>query len=288
MGVKGLYSYVKPYRSHVDYSSIPHGSKIGIDALSILYQYRGDIDQIMSILLRLKAAGCKILFIFDGPAPETKATELEERRHKRDEARTQASSIREFLQTATVLDRRSRDVLERRVAQIELGSGWSLTTERRKAIQEILWKSGFHSVRATGEADDLLVSLWKRGVLYGIVSTDMDFLVHGVNRLWVPCFSEKPEIQEICLEEILKKEDLSIKQFVEASILCSAVSSHAAFQWIRYYGSLTLLFTLQPAICTISKETISLKLEQYSKDEEQPLLLVKEKHTSYLEKFIQS
>lgn len=281
MGVKGLYSYVKPYRNHVDYSSIPHGSKIGVDALSLLYHFRGNTEQILDFLTPLQRLGCKVLFVFDGPAPESKAVELEERQKRRDQARSQIQSIREFLQSAHNLDERSRSTLERKVAQLEIGSGWHLTTEKRKAIQELLWARDIQSVKALGEADDLLVSLWQKGKLFSIISTDMDFLVRGIERLWVPTGGM---FEELSLPAILEKEELTRKQFLEASVLCSIVSSQTAFQWIRYYGSLENLQKFQPQNCNLPDSFINMKMNEYMKLEEEPK--VKEKHVIYLEKFL--
>ena len=280
MGVKGLYSYVKPYRNHVDYSSIPHGSKIGVDALSVLYHYRGNTDAVLKFLVHLQDLGCKILFVFDGPAPESKAFELEERQKRRDEARSQIVSIREFLQTAHTLDERSRITLERKVAQLEIGSAWHVTTEKRKAFQEQLWAHEIQSVKAQGEADDLLVSLWQKGHLYSVISTDMDFLVHGIERLWVPTGEA---FEELSRKTILEREELTSKQFLEASILCSIVSSQTAFQWIRYYGSLENLLKFQPQLCKLSESYINLKIHEYTKESEPR---VKEKHVFFLEKFL--
>jgi 5'-3' exonuclease len=285
MGVKGLYSYVKPYRNHVEFDTIPHGSKIGVDALSLLYHFRGNQETILKFIQPFLDRGCKLLFVFDGPAPEAKAGELEERQKKRERARAEVNTIREFLDSAQELEPRARQILSQKISQLEMGAGWHLQIEKRKEIQQLLWEKGASSVKAIGEADDVLVGLWKQGHIYSILSTDMDFLVHGVERVWIPTYNT--EFEEIKLSQVLEKEELTQKQLVEASILCSAVSSQTAFQWIRYYGTLANLFKFQPEACSLKDTFIQRKLDEYSSTQE-PITIVKEKHKEFLEAFLRN
>jgi 5'-3' exonuclease len=95
------------------------------------------------------------------------------------------------------------------------------------------------------------MSLWSDGKLGGIISTDMDFLVAGVERLWIP---GPAGCEEIRLSEVLEKEELSMSSFMDAAILCGVSSGYVfmnmypqkAFTFMRHYGSLESLSEKQP------------------------------------------
>ena len=78
MGVYGFYNYTKQFQKTVDYTNISVKYRIGIDALSLLYKYRGDISKIFECLKPI--LNHKLLFVFDGKAPESKLNEIEKRK----------------------------------------------------------------------------------------------------------------------------------------------------------------------------------------------------------------
>jgi 5'-3' exonuclease len=252
MGVKGLYSYLRPHRKPVDSTTIPKGL-IGVDALSVLYKFRGNTDAILTFLEPFRKAGCKLLFIFDGKAPETKREEVDDRRMKRNDAREEAIALRAYLENPeTVLEERDRKIIERKISILENGA-WSMTREGRHAFQDILRSNEIQFVKANGEADDVLMSLWSDNKLVGIISADMDFLVAGVERLWIPnaiC------AEEVLLSDVLKKEEIAMSSFIDAAILCGVSTGYTflnmypqkAFMFMRHYGSLENLAKRQPKL----------------------------------------
>ncbi len=257
MGVKGLYSYLRDYRKPVDKSNI---RAIGVDALSILYKFRGNMDSVLQFLKPFQKSDISIIFVFDGKAPDEKQEEVEHRREKRNEANQQANSIREFLKQDTV-DERTKKILEKKVKELENGAGWHVTRDIRTSCKEMLSKEGIESKKAIGEADDLLISMWRTDEIQAIVSCDMDFLVAGVKKLIVPSY----HCEMIQLEKVLEKEDLTFQQFQEAAILCSSnVSPIKAFQWMRYYGSIETLTKKHPELCNFEKEYVERMIEKFN------------------------
>ena len=254
MGVKGLYSYLRPHRKPLDPTTIPKGL-IGVDALSVLYKFRGDTDAILAFLEPFKA-NATFLFVFDGKAPETKKDEVDSRRTKRNDAKEEATVLKAYLddpETRIALEERDRKVIERKIHILENGA-WSMTRDARHAFQDVLRHSGIQFVKAKGEADDVLMSLWSDHKLVGIISADMDFLVAGVERLWIPGM----HAEEVRLSAILEKEELSISAFMDAAILCGVSTGYTfvnmypqkAFTFMRHYGSLEVLSRRQPALFT--------------------------------------
>lgn len=250
MGVKGLYSYLRPHRKPLDPTTIPKGL-IGVDALSVLYKFRGDTDAILAFLEPFK--GATFLFVFDGKAPETKKDEVDSRRTKRNDAKEESVVLKAYLdnpETQAALEERDRKIIERKISVLE-NAAWSMTREGRHAFQDVLRHSGIQFVKAKGEADDVLMSLWSDNKLVGIISADMDFLVAGVERLWIPGLAGAEEVR---LSAVLAKEELSMSSFIDAAILCGVSTGYTfvnmypqkAFTFMRHYGSLEVLARRQP------------------------------------------
>lgn len=255
MGVKGLYSYLRPHRKPLDSTTIPKGL-IGVDALSVLYKFRGNTDAILAFLEPFRQAGAALLFVFDGKAPETKRDQVDTRRTKRNDAREEAGVLKAYLDDSeTVLEERDRKIIQRKISVLENGA-WSMTREARHAFQDALRLSEIQFVKAKGEADDVLMSLWHDHKLVGIISADMDFLVAGVERIWIPCAMKGAE--EVRLSAVLEKEEVSMSSFIDAAILCGVSTGYTfvnmypqkAFTFMRHYGSLEVLAKRQPTLFT--------------------------------------
>jgi 5'-3' exonuclease len=250
MGVKGLYTYLKPYRHELYPQTTPIESplRIGIDAMSMLYKFKGQYAQMYPLLKALKAQGHTLLFVFDGKPPAEKEGEVRERREARQEATTQAAAIKEHLATGAPTSDKERKILEYSVARLE-HQGWHMSREIRHAVQDALREMEIPFVKAAGEADDVLVDLVGAEKLDVVVSTDMDFLLSGVTRLWIPFRKIADGFEEVILWEVLEGEGLSPAAFTDAGILCGveplrgqvSLQTQTAFGWLRYYQSIEAL-----------------------------------------------
>ena len=251
MGVKGLYTYLKPYRR----DTYPQGGaaaasaaqklRIGFDAMSMLYKYKGQYKEMYPLLNTLKAQGHRLLFVFDGKAPAEKEEEVRERREARQGAVTQATAIKEHLAAGGATTEKERQILEYSVARLEF-QGWHMSREIRHEFQKELWRMEIPYVKAIGEADDVLVDLAGAGKLDVVVSTDMDFLLSGVSRIWIPFRKIADGFEEVILWNVLDGESMSPAALCDAGILCGveplrgevSFPVNKAFSWLRYYKSI--------------------------------------------------
>lgn len=251
MGVKGLYTYLKSYRRDLSHDMIAASKKlrIGVDALSLMYKYKTETKEALDLLKSLRAAGHTVILIFDGKAPEEKQEEVKQRRELRNSAAQQAQDLKQFLDKAEAkaLDKRALQMLEFSAARLEF-QGWQLTREIRHAFQRELWDADLPYVKAIGEADTLLMMLAKEGKLDCIVSTDMDYLLGTIPRLWIPVRRGLISFEEIIMEDVLKGENMTVGAFRDSCILCGVEQlrgvtfpAHKAFTWMRYYGSVEAL-----------------------------------------------
>jgi flap endonuclease-1 len=246
MGVKGLYTYLKHYRNDIDPLTVPP-CRVGIDAMSILYRYKANTADILTILRALKGAGHTLFFVFDGKPPVEKEREIQSRKDVKADATAQATAIDTFLKSdaAAALDKSSLSILEYSMQRAQHQS-WHMTRDIRRAFQETLWNEEIPYVKSVSEADDVLTDLVAAGKLDVILTTDMDYLLGGVARLWIPTRKGDCYFEDIQLDDILSGEGITRQGLLDAGLLCGTeerkgaqgVPCATAFAWIRHYGSL--------------------------------------------------
>jgi 5'-3' exonuclease len=263
MGVKGLYTYVKKYRTECPYESIPSTQplRIGFDAMSMLYKYKEKYAEIYRIVQAMHAAGHTLLFVFDGKSPPEKEEEVKDRRQVREEAVEQASKLQAHLEENDLEDS-ERHIIESSIARLKT-QAWHMTREIRQAFQATLTSLGIHYIKATQEADDTLLSLSAAGKLDVIVSTDMDYLLSGIPRLWIPYRKAVDGVEEVIMSKLLAGLQMTPAMLLDAGILCGveplykrlSIQTHIAFRWIKYYKSIeAVLDDNQDAQFTVLKE----------------------------------
>ena len=251
MGIKHLNQYLTSHCTEKSIQSIClealSGKTVVIDTSIYLYKFIGEnalmenMYLFISILVHYRI---QPIFVFDGKPPAEKEAEVKDRRDARESATTQAANLKEYL-TDTNLNPKERNVLEFSLARLEF-QGWHMTRDIRHTFQRALWDMEIPYVKALGEADDVLADMSAAGKLDVVVSTDMDFLLSGVSRLWIPLRTRYDGFEEIRLDEVLSGEGLTLDGLRDAGILCGvemfrgkvSISSHIAFSWVRYYKSI--------------------------------------------------
>jgi len=263
MGVKGLYTYVKKYRTERTYDSLLKGPplRIGFDAMSMLYKYKEKYADMYPMLEALHTAGHTLLFVFDGKSPPEKQEEVKDRRQVREEAVEQASKLQAHLEENDLEDS-ERFIIESSIARLKT-QAWHMTREIRQAVQAGLTRFGIHYVKATQEADDTLLSLSAAGKLDVIVSTDMDYLLSGIPRLWIPYRKGSEGVEEVIMSKLLAGLQMTPAMLLDAGILCGveplykrlSIQTHIAFRWIKYYKNIeAILDDNQDAQFTVLRE----------------------------------
>jgi 5'-3' exonuclease len=140
---------------------------------------------------------------------------------------------------------RDREILQTTLARAKT-EAWHMTRDLRKAFQELLWTEQIPYVKSVSEADDVLIDLINGGKLDVIMSSDMDYLLGGTPRLWIPTNKATNYFEEVLLADVLDGEGFSAAAFLDGCLLCGTeeregakgVPPHIAFGWIRHYGSL--------------------------------------------------
>lgn len=299
MGVKGLYSYCKQYRVPLYTQNIPCNKplRIGFDGMSMLYNYKSRYEDMYPTLKELVSHGHKLIFVFDGKTPVEKEAEVKERRNVRDSAIQQANSLKDYLTADENIPSNERRVLEYSLARLEF-KGWHITRDIRQKFQEVLKGMNIPYLKAVGEADNVLVDMARADKLDVVVSTDMDFLLSGVKRLWIPFrVTMYDGFEEIRLEELLKGEDITEEGLRDVGILCGvellrgklSIHTNMAFSWIRHYKSIETILESnveEPQLEILRDKEVLAKVRQHFLAAEPWDIHIRPDHREYCKDFL--
>jgi len=252
MGIKGLYSCLKPYALPVSLEQ-EKPLVIGLDAYPFLYKYREDIDSCIAVLNQFQAAGHTLILYLDGVPPKEKEAELLSRKIQKETAYKQAKALKTFLKDdkSKELTEDARKVIAKQIASYEYES-WFLRKEIRELFATRVSEQGIKVIQCKGESDTDLIqgSLSKK--LECVIANDMDLFVGGVERLWILGKTQAdPLLQEFRRSYISYEVGLSEKAWTDVAILAGyekcpqlrRCSAHQAIIWLRYYGSMEALFS---------------------------------------------
>ena len=248
MGIKGLYSCLKPFSHRVEYTSVPP-LRLGLDAYPFLYKFKYDLDACLKLFQSLQSAGHSLKVFVDGNPPKEKMEELANRRQQKEQAYKQAEALKAFLQDtekSSALDEKARQLIEKQIQAYEVES-YSIKKETRQSFLNKVKDANIPIELCEGEADTSLIHAAVKGEVDVIVANDMDLFVGGVERLWVlGKTNADPLFLEFNRTEITKQFGLHSKSWIDVAILAGyektpqlkRASVQQAITWIRYYGSL--------------------------------------------------
>jgi flap endonuclease-1 len=283
MGVRGFYNYSKKFQHSIQDDK---EYRIGIDALSLLYKFHGNIDKICTFLKPILHN--KLLFVFDGKAPESKSEELQKRKRSIDSIQEKINEFKNWLKAD--IDEKTKKLFCIEIEKLEYSS-WRMTYEVRNSFKDYLIQNSYTFVKSNQEADAVLIDLYYANYIDVVLSSDMDFLIAGIDRVWIP---EKNEIKELLLDNILQFEEINKEQLKEVAILCAIDNTHIcdiesvsiAMNFIRHYGSIeSIMIHCKNMIYLPNDNYIRDVKKRYYPNKLEPFINVKIEHLEYLEKF---
>ncbi len=253
MGIKGLYSCLKPFSHRVEYTNVPP-LRLGLDAYPFLYKFKYDLDACLKLFQSLQAAGHSLKVFVDGNPPKEKMEELANRRQQKEQAYKQAEALKAFLkdtEKSSALDEKARQLIEKQIQAYEVEC-YSIKKETRQTFLNKVKDANIPIELCEGEADTSLIHAAVKGEVDVIVANDMDLFVGGVERLWVlGKTNADPLFLEFNRTDITKQFGLHSKSWIDVAILAGyektpqlkRTSVQQAITWIRYYGSLENLLS---------------------------------------------
>jgi hypothetical protein len=233
MGIRGLNKYLRTKAPLARKSFQPTRGFWAIDTSCILYRARGAglhlPTVIASLIVRLRKAGGEPIFVFDGATPTAKTEVVEQRRVTRVATQKEMASVRAELTGKADRPEGERADLEVKLAALQKKAP-SVAGAERDAVKQLLHAAGALFVTATAEADDLLAFLARRGIVEGVISTDMDMLPRGVGCLVTPETPDCSVLTETTLVRTCSFLGLPYERFVDACQLMGSDYTPAGFQ----------------------------------------------------------
>lgn len=227
------------------------GKTIGIDILGFLYTAKAR-QQCPFLYIGKLIATCKKyeirpIPIFDGKPPEEKREALLQRSRLRHESDTKRTSLTTELESLTMSESQ-RETIECEVRKLQKRTCY-LTSDERDQAKKLFYACGILSLNASGEADNVLAYLVKRGCIDAVMSNDLDLLARGVETLLVPEYvlsDDVPKWTQYTLSDILHSVQLDYNQFLEMCVLMGcdytvgqySIPYKSAFWAIKYRGSI--------------------------------------------------
>lgn len=150
--------------------------------------------------------GIRPVWVFDGKPPEMKMKLLEERKQKKQEAE-------EKLNVAQEGDN-AEDIKK------YAGQTVRITKKMIEDAKTLVKCLGLPCIDGLSEAEAQCTALAKAGLVYGVVSEDMDCLTFGAPFLLKGFNSKDDPVIQIKLEDVLKGLDVTMDQFIDICILC--------------------------------------------------------------------
>lgn len=258
MGVKGLFSCIKPHSHPINYKQIKP-SRLGLDAYPFLYKFKYDMNGCFALFQELIDAGHHCTIYVDGNPPQEKLEELASRRKQREEAFKQAEALKTFLndtEKSGELQDDVRKVLEKQISAYEVES-YSIKKETRDLFLKRVQETNIPIVLCEGESDDALIEASLKGDVDIVIANDMDLFVGGVERLWIlGKTNSDPLFLEFIRSDITRHLGLHSKSWIDIAILAGyektkslqRTSVQRAIEWVRYYGCLENLFSRRPEL----------------------------------------
>jgi 5'-3' exonuclease len=283
MGVRGFYNYSRKFQHSIRNDKT---YRIGVDSLSLLYKFHGDIEKIFNFLKPILHH--KLLFVFDGKAPESKSIEIQKRKRSIDSIHEKILQIKMMLNTN--IDEQTKQMLQKDVEKLEYNS-WTMSYEVRKSFKDYLIEKEYVFVKSNQEADAVLIDLYYANYIDIVLSSDMDFLIAACEVVWIP---EKHEIKEIVLEDILKFEEINKEQLKEVALLCGIDNTpiwdidsvSIAMNYIRHYGSIESIIIHCKDLISLPSDTFIRDIKKrYYPNKQEPFINVKIEHIEYLDEF---
>ena len=236
MGIPGLAGWIQGLLSQTPPSSIDwslyKGKKIGIDILGFLYRAKSRRCSTLLYVARLVAAfrACGITPVpfFDGKPPDEKQSLLDERARQRVNATAQCNRLEVDLGSSELTESQRAVLLLH--LQALAGATTYFTSNERELVKQFFYICGITPFNASGEADNILAYLSKRGDLAAVISHDMDLLPRGVETLLVPDAYALPGDAagwtHYSLSHICSSASLTYAQFVDLCVLTGCDYTH--------------------------------------------------------------
>lgn len=249
MGIRNLQHWIRwavPQTVQSPNWSAWEGKRVGVDILGFLYRAKScgvyPIVYVAQMVAACKRLGIEPIMIFDGKPPSEKQKILEQRTNTRNTSRIKKMLLEEASPDA------DSESAKKELQKLELNSTY-FTSEERDQVKQFLYACGVLNLNASGEADNVLAYLSRKGWISAVLSSDFDLLARGVENLIVPDGNAIPGSwgwKQYTLSKMLALGDMTYDQFVEMCVLMGSdytagmrtIPFKTAYWTVKHSGSI--------------------------------------------------
>ena len=224
MGIKDLNKFITTFcPKAIKKLPISHysGKKIAVDVSIFLYKFIYSnklIDSFYQQYYHFIKENIELIYVFDGKPPEEKEYVLNSRKNTKEK---QINKIEEMEKALELIP--AENTIEIKRAKMKLNEAKRkciiVTQEDINNVKLLFDKIGAKYIHEECEADLICCDLYKKGLVSGCLSNDMDFLPSGCGIL-LRNYNLGNMIDEYNLDIILSESELSYEKFVDFCILC--------------------------------------------------------------------
>jgi flap endonuclease-1 len=234
MGIKDLNKFITIFAPEaikkVEISKYK-GQVLAVDTSIFLYKFKYSnklLDSFLQQYVHFKKEGVELIYIFDGPPPKEKEFILASRKIAKEKQTNKIQDLElklseleldntednianiDNIEEIKSLDKQIKEAKRRYI---------NITKEDISNVKRLFDIIGAKYIVAKCEADLVCCDLYKRGVVQGCISNDMDFLPSGTGIL-IRNYNLGNMVDEYNLEKVLELTYLTYDKFVDFCILC--------------------------------------------------------------------
>ena len=225
MGIKDLNKFIKTFSPKaIKQVPISHyaGKTLGIVDTSIfLYKFKYSnklIDSFFQQYYHFKKEGVDLIYVFDGKPPEEKEYVLNSRKNTKEKQVNKIEEIKKKLEETDDNNFEEKKKLKKQLAEMEKRY-INITQEDIDNVKSLFDKIGAKYIHHQSEADPICCDMFKKGIVQGCISNDMDFLPTGAGIL-VRNYNLGNMVDEYNLDVILEETGMDLNKFIDFCILC--------------------------------------------------------------------
>ena len=247
MGIKNLNQFLKKKNinciNDINISQL-NGKKLAVDTSIFLYKFKYSyklVDNFLQQIYHFKKNNIDLIYVFDGKPPKEKQITLDNRKIIKEKNNNKILILEENLSKPGLENKLDllNEINEMKRKNI------NITKEDINDIKYLFDILNIKYIQCDCEADLICSLLYKKGIVDGCLSNDMDFLTFGVGELYRN-YNLGDNLLSYDLENILNLLELNYEQFIDFCILCGCdytnkinrLGSETAFKLIKIYNNI--------------------------------------------------
>ena len=224
MGIKDLNKFIKTFAPKgIKQVSIDKykGNTLAVDASIFLYKFKYSNKLIDSFFLQyyhFKKEGVDLIYVFDGKPPDEKEFVLNSRKNTKEKQVNKIEEIKNKIKNTSDDNLEEKNKLKKQLAEVEKRY-INITQDDIDNVKKLFDKIGAKYIHYESEADPICCDLYKKNIVQGCISNDMDFLPTGAGIL-IRNYNLGNMVDEYNLDVILQESGMDMNKFIDFCILC--------------------------------------------------------------------